>query len=397
MINLRKKLSFSILLQFCLIGLYTPIISTYLKSYLNFSSKEAGLIISMTVIASITAPLIGIFIVDKAIKRKNMLILCYLLSSIFMGLLYFQKTFWPFILLYTIVISLHFISQGLLNAIIFDSLATNGTNFGKIRLWGTVGWVAIGLLISYVLLKSNGVKGLSSLFIWGSILSIMNLIFTIFLPDSHIKTRHSQSIKSNLLKHITTNGPLLNSLLTFYFGVILSSYYYFGASPYLLSLGIDETLILPIIFTAQISEVIILSKLKPIINKIDYKAVLILGTLSHLAGFSLLSMQIMSYPLLAISFLLHGFGFGLYLPGAQILVNNNSADKLKSQIQQVIAVLIGIGSFTGSNIAGSFMDMVTTADKVNYFRFWILPATLSLIIISFLLLTRFKRKSSPNQ
>lgn len=385
------KYSLGILLHFALLGIYTPLLSMYLKNYLYFSGKESGFIISMSVLASIISPILGIYVVGRLINRKNMLILCYSVSTILMFILYFQSSFLPFLILYTFLISTHFIAQGLLNAIIFDEIESSNSSYGNIRLWGTVGWVLIGLCISFLVLRNQGISGLSKIFLCGSFLSLINLFFSFLIKDKAVKLKNNSRFKLTDIRNILENKKLRQVILFFSGGVILSSYYYFGVSPFLLQIGVKEPLILPAMFVAQTSEVLILVYLTPIIRRLNYKKILIIGIFAHISGFIIFSIFTQQlFVLLIGAFLLHGIAFGLYLPGALILIDKVSRSEDRTVIHQLTTITIGVSGFLGNNLAGVSMDYASKGDQVNYISFWSIATAIAIVLLGFSFINKLR-------
>jgi len=137
------------------IGFFFPYFNVYLEQNLGFSGSEIGLVISISLFASvIVSPLWGA-LSDRTGKYK-MLLRILLFSYAFLACVLFQMTalFWV-ILFATLMEVVGIGTSPMLDVLAVDYCERTGKDFGKLRIAGSVGWVfgsyAAGFLITNLL------------------------------------------------------------------------------------------------------------------------------------------------------------------------------------------------------------------------------------------------------
>ena len=99
----------------------------------------------------------------------------------------FQKTFWPFFVVMLIYQLAYMPTMSLTNAICFHHISNAQTEFGKLRLWGTIGWIAASWPFVFILAGKTGPElhaALSSIFTVAGIASIALAAFSLTLPHT---------------------------------------------------------------------------------------------------------------------------------------------------------------------------------------------------------------------
>ncbi|MDO5577150.1 MAG: MFS transporter, partial [Fibrobacter sp.] len=146
MINIRFsgnyiRLSIMMFLEFFVMGSTGPVISLYLKDQLCFTGSQTGYIIAASAVSSLFSPIIGALVADRIISSERLLALVHFLGAAAIYLLSTQTEFYPIFFLYLVYWLLIGPSVALTTAITFHHLGKSN-NFGTIRLWGTIGWIA---------------------------------------------------------------------------------------------------------------------------------------------------------------------------------------------------------------------------------------------------------------
>jgi len=94
------------------------------------------------------------------------------------------------------------------------------------------------------------------------------------------------------------------------------------------------------------------------------------------------------------SLALHGFCYVFFFTAAFIYVDMIAPPDLRASAQSLIAVVIlGIGSFLGSNFAGWIKDLFTTKDMTNWRNVFLVPMVLTLLC-AVLFVALFKEKKA---
>src|SRR5262245_65639561 len=154
----RFKLSVMMFLQFFIWGAWYPPVFGYLPS-LGFSAGEQTLILGAFNIAALVALFFGTQFVDRNFAAEKFLAFSMLVSGLaFIGLSYIRKPegdasapFWPFFGLMLAHCLFYVPTISITNSIAFANLKDPQKEFGPVRLWGTIGWIAAAWPFVFIL------------------------------------------------------------------------------------------------------------------------------------------------------------------------------------------------------------------------------------------------------
>lgn len=383
----KNRLTLLMLLTVLIGGSFIPILSMYLKDYLNFSGQQTGLIMSMSVVAAFVSPIVSIFVVDRVIARKHFLSICFLLNSILLFALSFQKEFLSFIIIYTLAMIASAPTMGILQAIIFDNLddKEGKGGFGRVRLWGASGWITASWIFGFFWIGNFGVGRLPDTFRFAGFFSLVVCFYLIFLKDtnrSKPKSRESLFAKDNW--KIVLNKKMLAVILFFLIASLLNYYHFFGAAPFLKQLSIKDAYIMPLMTIANIVEVITLSRLTFLQNKFNYKQLFMIGSFLQICSFTIFAL-FSNTILVILGLIIQGMIFALVIPLIIIYADSLFEKKTRTIMHQLLTLVAQIGGFLANNIGGIIMDNMKVNNEVNYFYFWFFP--IILVISGFFLIS----------
>src|SRR5690606_9307158 len=91
------------------------------------------------------------------------------------------SVFYPYALGYMI---LYMPTLALVNSVSFRQIANPEKEFSSIRIWGTIGWIAAGLSISYIFMCDSGATMLENTFLMASVASLILGLFSFTLPKT---------------------------------------------------------------------------------------------------------------------------------------------------------------------------------------------------------------------
>ena len=148
--TIRIRLSIMMFLQFFIWGGWFVTMGSFLAVNLHSSGLETASAYSTQSLGAIIAPFIIGLIADRFVNAERLLAMCHLAGGALMLLLARAPdfaTFYPCLLAYMI---LYMPTLALVNAVSFRQIDDPARSFAAIRLWGTVGWIVAGLVISFV-------------------------------------------------------------------------------------------------------------------------------------------------------------------------------------------------------------------------------------------------------
>src|SRR5882672_37433 len=146
----RFKLSVMMFLEFFIWGAWLPLIFGYLPS-LGFSSFQSGLILNAFALASFTAMFFSTQFADRNFAAEKFLAISQLIGGICIMALAWTRSFWPFFLLMLIHSLFYVPTISITNSIAFANLKDPQHEFPRVRLWGTIGWIAASVPMTFAL------------------------------------------------------------------------------------------------------------------------------------------------------------------------------------------------------------------------------------------------------
>lgn len=182
---------------------FYPLLGKYYKE-LNFSGTEIGVLFSAaTFTTMLMQPVWGI-ICDKKERSKDSLLIMQG-AIIFIALIFpFVRSYW---ILFSIII-LHFVFQCGLFPILDTIIYKDVYNFGKIRLWGSLGFASMALFSG----KISEIIGINNMFFIYSFSMCLAFAVTFYIKEVETETTHKKK-KISIKKH---KRIVQNKLHSFY-------------------------------------------------------------------------------------------------------------------------------------------------------------------------------------
>jgi MFS family permease len=174
-------------------------------------------------------------------------------------------------------------------------------------------------------------------------------------------------------------------------------YFYYGAAPFLKSIGFANKYLMPVLSLGQISEILAMLITGFLIKKFGYRIVMIFGLIMELLKLSAL---FFGYPVIFLltGLFVHGFAYAFYFIPFIILLDSYCSKTTRIGVHQLSTVFtMGFGNLAGNLIAGAVMGYATVNSVVDYQKFWLVPiiiTAVSFIIPIFFIKQKDKDKIS---
>ncbi len=378
-------------LQFFIWGGWFVTLSSYLINNLNTTAAQQSMAFSTQSWGAIIAPFIIGLIADRYFNAERILGVLHLVGA---GLLYmmFNSTdfsnFYPYVLGYMI---LYMPTLALVNSVSFRQLTDPSKQFSKIRVFGTLGWVISGLVISYVFSwdSAEAVKEgmLRNTFLMVSIASAILGLFSFTLPKTPPQVSKGEKVKISDILGLDALKLLTNkNFAVFFFSSVLIciplAFYYQITNPFLLDIGLDNATGKQSF--GQISEVVFMLLLPVFLTRYGIKKTLLFGMLAWALRYVLFAYGNADSGvwMLLLGIALHGICYDFFFVSGQIYTDSKAGDKYKSSAQGLITLATyGVGMLIGFWAAGQISEYYTTATGDHTWEsIWILPAAFSALV-----------------
>lgn len=401
----RIKLSFMMFLEFFIWGAWFVTLGTFLGNNLQASGTQTAAAFSTQSFGAIIAPFIIGLIADKYFNAERILGFLHLLGA---GLMYMMfkaedfAEFYPYVFAYMV---LYMPTLALVNSVSFNQMKDPAKEFSVIRVWGTIGWIVAGLMISYVFLwdSATGLAegGLRNTFMLAGIASAILGLFSFFLPATPPKIQKGEKLSVSEILGLDAIKLLKNkNYLVFFISSILIciplAFYYQNANPFLTEVGMANPTGKMTI--GQISEVLFMLLLPVFFKKYGIKKTLLVGMLAWVARYALFAFGDAGSGvyMLLIGIALHGICYDFFFVSGQIYTDSKAGDRYKSAAQGLITLATyGVGMLIGFWVAGLVSDYFTLADQTHDWRsIWLIPSGIALIV-TILFVVFFNDKQVP--
>jgi nucleoside transporter len=400
--SVKLRLGIMMFLEYAIWGSWAPILSAYLINNLGFSGGQVGWIYSLLPLATIISPFLGGQFADRYFPTQKVIAVLQLVGGALLVLGSTVTSYGAVMWLMLVYCLVYAPTLALTNSIAFVNLRNSEKDFGKIRVWGTIGWIAAGLALAgwRTVAKSGGgaaIKG-DTLLLAG-IFSLLMGVLSFGLPHTPPKKEGTKPWAFlEAIRMLKNKDFLVFSVIAFVVATELQFYYVLTA-PFLTSsqIGVSDSAVSGVMVIAQVAEIFVMAALLPLIlPKYGIKKTMMFGVLAWPLRYLIFVIGTPAWLVIA-SLALHGFCYVFFFVAAYIYVDQIAPQDIRASAQSLIAVIIlGFGNFVGSNFAGWIQNLFT-ADKVTTWRnVFLIPLVLTLVCAgAFGLL--FRARNTPGE
>ena len=392
------KLGIMMFMQFMLFAVWWVQFAAYLSTLSHIGAAQKALILSSMAIGSMAAPLVGV-IADRYIASEKLLTGLNLLVAVFLFLATQQTGFTGLMVTVTLAMLCYMPSWSLTSSIAMTHLSSE--LFPRIRMLGTIGWVAAGLfsLVAIKVFKAPLFDGTVLPLYCGAGAAFVAALFNLTLPKTppvaDKSTQYSVADILGLKVILSIRNKYFNRflLLTFLTVIPFTLFYNFG-SQFLANK--DFTYITLTLNWGQVVELFFLFITTSILLKYGFKKALLFGLVAMLIRYLSLYTGIVLdqawWYLFGI--LTHGLIFGLFFVAGQVYTDKVVPQALKAQAQGFLSFITwGVGIFVGNLISGWLIDSYKVSGQTDWaFLYLIAAITTFVLMVLFLLL--FKNPST---
>ncbi len=245
-------------------------------------------------------------------------------------------------------------TMGLTNSIAFSNIP-NQNKFPRIRVLGTIGWIAAGWLLAAL-----GASTQTTIFYLAAGAGVVMGLFSFFLPHTPPPAKGtplnlSAIFMVDAFKLLLKPGFLVFILCSTLVCVPLA-YYYAFASVFLPEVGFDKDRVGFIMSFGQISEIFFMLLIPFFFRRLGVKWMLAVGIACWALRYALFALgapeQVKWMALTAV--ILHGICYDFFFVTGYMYTDRVASPQIRNQAQSLVVFFtLGIGMFFGFGLAGA--------------------------------------------
>jgi nucleoside transporter len=398
----KVQLSIMMFFNFFIWGLWFVTMGTYLtKGNIGADGGQTGLAYGTQCLGAIIAPFIVGMIADKFFAAQKILGILHLVGAVLLYFISIEHSFGSFYSLLLCYMIIYMPTLALVNAIALKQINNAEKQFAGIRVWGTIGWIAAGLIIGWMawepaanLFKAaaatdataaakdalkNAASKLSITYSIAAYVSAAFGVFCFFLPNTP-PPKAGQNVSVAEVLGLDAFKILKDkNYLTFFIASILIciplAFYYGSANQFLNEVGMEGAAAK--MTFGQMSETLFLFLMPLFFVRLGIKQMLLIGMLAWVLRYLLFAYGDTGSNvwMLLLGITLHGVCYDFFFVTGQIYTDQKAGERVRSSAQGLITLATyGIGMYIGFYLAGTYVDKYKISDvQHNWHSIWIFP------------------------
>jgi nucleoside transporter len=409
---LMFRMSVMMFLQFAIQGAWLPLLFQYFMDHRHFDAPSVSIMLAFGAIGAVVSPFIAGQLADRYMNAEHFMTVAHLVGAVVVWVFAEVTDFYLLVGLSFLYGVLYTPTIATANAIAFAHLPDRDRDYGKVRVWGTVGWICVGIGIGQWLLFKAGtdqvaqVAGMRDAFRLAAVLGVVQAAFAFTLP----KTPPQREVKSyapGAAMVQIRRQPLLTIFLVAIPIAAVHQFFFVRTSQYLRQLNLNAPLAdrifgvggAGIMTIGQISELIVIGLLMPVLAKrIPRKVLLSIGLLAYFARFMIFAYLPYKEALLP-ALALHGIVFGCFFFVCIMIVDERTTAGVRASAQNLFnLVVFGVGVILGNLMAGWVDKWTSVGGQTNWQAYYAIPGWVTLgCLLALLVFYRTPRPESQDR
>jgi nucleoside transporter len=391
--DIKVRLSIMMFLQYAIWGAWLPLMFPFFNEHRLLSAATVTTMAAVGAAGALIAPFIAGQIADRYFNTEKFLALSHFLGAILvwwmavtssLTLLYVFAFFYA--LLYTPTLALT-------NSLAFHHLRDRDREFGKVRVWGTIGWIAVGIGIGQWLLyrhtpatgsaaeiRLEQVRGMGDAFRVSAILGLILAAFCLLLPKTPPARGKEKFAPFEALGEVQRQ-PLLTLFLIAFPVACIHQFYFVRTAGYLGILNLQAPAIDKIfgvgggglMTIGQISEIAVLAVMPFVAKQVSRKTLLAIGLVAYILRFFIFAYLPHAWAIIP-GLTLHGLCFGCFFFIAFMIVDEQTTKDVRASAQNLFnLIIVGFGVIVGNLFAGWVDTWALRDGKIDWRVFFSIP------------------------
>ena len=325
--------------------MFAPYWSLYLKS-IQFDAVEISILLSVQPVMRVLAPNLWGWLSDRTGKRLVVIQLAALGGAVcYMGV-FFTTSFYGMLLVLATMGFFWSASMPLVEATTLTYLGKNTAHYGRIRSWGSVGFIVAVLGLGYAF-DYIAIYWL----LWAGLFIMLGILFfSRQIPHTNALAHHTDS---QPIMSIVLQPPVLALLVACFFMAVAHGPYYTFFSIYLVDHGYAKSAVGMLWALGVICEIGVFFLMPKLTRRYTLPQILLVSFACAVLRFLLIGWCVDSLWLLLIAQMLHAATFGSFHAAAVALIHHFFQGRHQSKGQALFGSLTyGAGGMLGSLASG---------------------------------------------
>ena len=389
--GVKFGLSLMMFLQIFIWGAWFELNFGYVDKGLGMSANQQWYIFSAFNFGAVYALFFGTQFADRRFAAQKFLAFSHVIGGLAIGGLFFVEkgwtwevsgekidmTFWSFFILMLIHALFYVPTISITNSIAFTHLKNPHRDFGRIRVWGTIGWIMASWPLIFILVNWGKMPAFGTvpfgdwvgnlfkkeyalsgdeyrhasryIYLIAAIASLLLAAISLKLPHTPPKPASEAGGKFawfEAMKLLRKPFVLVLFIVTLIDAAVHQSFFYFTAE-FLISkdVGIPENWASPVMKIGQIAEIITMIFLGYVLKTLGWRWTMILGVLGHAARFAVFAYYPDKTAVILIN-VVHGICYAFFFATVYIFIDEYFPKDARASAQGLFNLLIlGIGPF----------------------------------------------------
>lgn len=394
------RLSVLMFLQLAIWGAWLPLFFPFLTEHRGLSAADAGNLFAIGAVGALIAPFLAGQIADRWLNAEKFLAASHLLGAVLVWQLARLDSYGELVVFSLLYSLLYAPTLPLANAVAFHHLPDRDRDFAKVRVWGTVGWIAVGIGIAQWLafrhtpaglpaaeIRAHQVAGMADAFRTSAILGAVLGLYCLTLPATPPQRGRAKFAPGGALREIFRRWRLLVLFLVTLPISCIHQFYFVHTAGFLGHLQLESPLLNRVfgvgggglMTVGQMAELAVLAAMPLILKRASKKWLLVVGLAAYalrFAVFAYLPEPWAVVPALA----LHGQVFGCFIFVAFLVVDEESPADVRASAQSLFnLIVVGIGVIFGNLAAGQIAQVSQTDGRIDYLVLFSIPMWVALV------------------